>query len=38
MEENSSDQEQPLEDKDEGSAQEVGLGADRILEEMPLPS
>lgn len=38
VEGNSSDQEQPPEDKDEGPAQEVGLAAGGILEEMFLPN
>lgn len=38
MEGNSSGQEQPPEDRDEGPAQEVGLGAGGILEEMFLPT
>ena len=37
MDRNSSHREQPLEDKDEGLAEEVGLGAGGILEENPLP-
>lgn len=35
MERNSSDQEQPPEEKDEGPAPEVGVGAGGLLEEMP---
>lgn len=37
MDRNSSHREQPPEDKDEGLAKEVGLGAGGILEENPLP-
>lgn len=37
MDGNSSNREQPPEDKDEGPAKEVGLGAGGILEENPLP-